>query len=656
LGAPSNFTTGFTAPPHYLLAAAGSHGLDFVAVADPALVTPWGDPGAVLHVPAWLWQSGDDQAVVYNGQDEALDGWNALLASLAATGSLAQWQGQNPPVAAAVSAFAADDASAPGDLADLYELWSTTGMPLLPAGNADPPLPGAVNPAPRYTGLATASMDTGSVLEAVAAHRGWLTSAPGLWLTLQAELPGGERIWMGSATPANNQVTLHVYYGDRSGQVAGLAIWQDNKPVRQLDVPSADGRWSISLPAVPNSFFYAVATQADGDFAITAPVRILPGGDGIVVLNEVLPAPAADHNRDGKVDGDDEFIELYNPGTQPVSLAGLQLSDNTGDEDPTRRYTFGVGQYLNGGEWLLIWRKESWINQNVEDDYVRLLNADGEEMDRINWAESPDNGWSISRIPDGQRWVGYTRVTPGGRNARRDEPSGNSAANAAQDDDDEEDPNVIPPTHGQADGPPGSLAHAKLAGLRAQVEFQAVVTVPPGLFNNSIYVADPAPDIVNGPYAGISINVYLFRGEFPPLQEGDRVRVRGTLRSFRGELELQIERPDQIWRMSSGTPLLPLPINAAEVAESLEGRLVTFQGVVSGWQGDSIFLSDPANPDAEPVRVVIRSSLSWRRPYVNRGEVWQVTGVVSQMASAAPWNGGYRVMVRYQTDLVKLKK
>ena len=69
--------------------------------------------------------------------------------------------------------------------------------------------------------------------------------------------------------------------------------------------------------------------------------------------------------------------------------------------------------------------------------------------------------------------------------------------------------------------------------------------------------------------------------------------------------------------------------------------------------GVSIFLADPAQPDAKPVMVTVRSSLGWRRPYVNKGERWQVTGIVSQSAAAAPWNGGYRVLVRYPSDLVE---
>jgi len=194
------------------------------------------------------------------------------------------------------------------------------------------------------------------------------------------------------------------------------------------------------------------------------------------------------------------------------------------------------------------------------------------------------------------------------------------------------------------------VAQSKLAGLKSWVEFFAVVTVPPGLFNGTIYVADTALD---GATAGIGVNVYLRRGEFPPLAEGDRVRVSGRFDSFRGEMELVLDNANQIWPMGTNAPLRPLPVTVADIGESLEGRLVTFRGAVAGWQGESILLVDPARPEIPAVRVTVRSSLPWKRPYVQKGEWWRVTGVVSQFALAHPWNGGYRVLARYKSDLVR---
>ncbi len=653
LGAPSIFSDGGAAPPHYLLAAAAAQGLNFLAIADPRYVAPWQAADAIIAVPAWQWAGDEDaHAILYDAQPQTLADAPSLLAHLDATGTIAQWQTKNPPNHRAITAMAADGVTAPGALAALYKAWSTAGTPLLPAGNANPPVAGVIDPAPRYTGLAVASPDLAGIQGALVARRGWLTNRPGLWLTLRAELPDGSRRWMGETLTAGNQVTLLVDYGDNGGEVAGMAIWQDDKPIQQLATPLAGGQWRVILAAIPNTFLYAVATQADGNFAVTAPIYVLPAeGDARVVINEVLPAPGDDHNSDGAIDSDDEYIELYNPSDQPLSLVGWQLSDVTGDASPSRRFTFGPGRYIGGRSWLLLRRIDTRINLNNADDHVRLLNPAGEEVDRIAWGQSPRKGLSLSRLSDGGRW------------RERDPTPGRSNGAEPEDDDDDENitgvyeppPVRLSPTHGQADGPIGSIAHAKLAGLEMWVEFRAVVTAPPGLFNATIYVADPVPDHATGPLAGIGINVYLRNGEFPLLAEGDRVIVRGLLRSFRGEIELQLAAPDQIGFLSTGALLQPLPVAISEIGESIEGRLVTFTGSVSGWQGDSILLLDSAQPNVEPVRVTVRSSLPWQRPYVLSGQRWQVTGIVSQFARASPWNGGYRVLVRYKEDLVKLK-
>jgi hypothetical protein len=340
-------------------------------------------------------------------------------------------------------------------------------------------------------------------------------------------------------------------------------------------------------------------------------------------------------------------------------LAGWQLSDAQGDVTPTRRFTFGAGRFIAGGERLLLWRRETRISLDNTVDSLQLLDATGVARDATSWDESLPRGRTMARVPDGQVWLKGAAATPGDTNrpAGPDDifdpspwptptprpPGGVGSARPP-------DIPTLEPSHGQAGGPPASVAQAKLAGLKSWVEFFAVVTAPPGLFNGTIYVADPASD---GATAGIGVNVYLRRGEFPPLQEGDRVRVRGRFDTFRGEMELVLDSVDQIWPMTPGAPLRPLPVTVADIGEALEGRLVTFHGVVSGWQGDSILLVDPAQPDLPAVRVTVRSSLPWKRPYVQKGERWQATGIVSQFALAHPWNGGYRILVRYKSDLVR---
>jgi hypothetical protein len=663
LGAQSNFSSEGTAPPHYLLAAAAAQGLDFLAIADPTVVTPWPSTVTAVTLPAWRWTGNAATAIIYNANPQpTVD--QATVLRLADSAVPLQWQAGDWPATQALPALAADTVSAPGALTKLYHAWRTAGYPLLPAGNAAPPLPGAVLATPRYSGLLVQQTDAAALNTALNVHRGWLTNSPGLWLTVAQRTADNTVTWMGATIAAQNEATFEINYGDRHGDLAGLALWQDDRPLRQLDLPVGNQRWQVTVPALPNTFLYAVATQSDGDFAVTAPIYVLPATGGAVLLNEVLPAPWSDHNGDGITNTDDEFIELYNPSPYPLSLDGWQLLDASAESGGGRAFTFGRGAVINGRSWLVLFQSESRLSLNNENEVVILRNPAGEEVDRIGWATTPGRGGSLSRLPNGATWqhghptagranepFSEDRVAPYPTNTPTPRPHKQDDEKA--DDDDLPPPVRLDPTHGQAGGPPASVAQSKLAGLEADVEFYAIVTAPPGLFNATIYVADPAPDPVNGPYAGIGINVYSRQAFYPALQEGDRVRVRGVLKSFRGEMELQLRDAAAIQRVGAGTPLVPLPVNATQVGEALEGRLVIFSGIVSGWQGDSIFLDDPNDPTAPAVRVTVRSSTGWRRPYVNRGERWQVTGIVSQFASAAPWNDGYRVLVRYQNDLVK---
>ncbi|HRA64890.1 MAG TPA: lamin tail domain-containing protein [Caldilinea sp.] len=651
LGGASNFTPGFTAPPHYLLAEAAAQGLDFLAIADQTPTQPVRALDGITSLAAWRWREGDDELIIYDNIPPADLSRAGVMAHLAGAGLLWQNAGElenfhHAPL------LPAGGSAPPSSLADWFAAWQSNLVPALPAGNGNPDLPGFPQLQPRYTGLAVVSSDATGIQEALHARRGWVATSPGLWLTMQAERSDGQRVWMGQWLPPANQVTLHIGYGDRSGEMAGLAIWQDGRPLHQLDLPTADGRWRVTLPAVPGAILTVVATQFDGDFAVAAPFFIESGETGALVLNEVLPAPRNDYSGDGIVDGQDEYIELYNPGQLPFPLTGWTLQD--GDDDAASHHmTFGAGRFLGGGERLLLLHKANRLSLRNDAGVVLLLDPHGVERDRITWDDDLTHGRSIARVPDGGAWVWSADATPGTANTNTgvnnfapwpSAPPPGPSNNAPL-------PNpAVEATAGQIGGPPGSIAQSKLSGLGAWVEFRAVVVAPPGLFNSSIYVADVTDDSVT---AGIGLNVYLRRGEYPTLEAGDLVLLRGRLDSFRGETELILDTPDQIWRIAGGGILQPLVTRPRAIGESLEGRLVTFRGVVTGWQGDSIFLSDPDDPDAEPVRVTIRTTLPWKRPYVKLGEFWQATGMVSQFAREAPWNGGYRILVRWQQDLVR---
>ena len=241
LGSQSTFSPAGRAPPHVLAALAAAQGLDFLAIADtdraPYDLAVASQPTLTL-LPAWRWT---DHAIVYSDTPIQSSSWDDLTRQLAAHDAPAQLLSMDAPSDSHWVAFAGDDATAPGALDDLREVWQATGEPLLPAGNLTPPLPGVAPPRPRYTGLAAQGRSPDDLLAAMRAHRGWLTSSPDLWLTLRTD----RGAWMGATVEADGDITLHIVYGDRSGAAAGLALWQDGEIIRRLDTLPPDGRWTV---------------------------------------------------------------------------------------------------------------------------------------------------------------------------------------------------------------------------------------------------------------------------------------------------------------------------------------------------------------------------------------------------------------------------
>ena len=77
--------------------------------------------------------------------------------------------------------------------------------------------------------------------------------------------------------------------------------------------------------------------------------HIIPKPDYPLFISEVLADPpsglAGDANRDGRRDTyEDEFIELYNAGSEPISLAGWRLGDSTA---PKNSFQFPSTPSLN---------------------------------------------------------------------------------------------------------------------------------------------------------------------------------------------------------------------------------------------------------------------------------------------------------------------
>lgn len=139
-------------------------------------------------------------------------------------------------------------------------------------------------------------------------------------------------------------------------------------------------------------------------------------------INEISPAPSAFTDNAGD---DDDWIELYNAGSQPVDLAGLFITDNPAQKKKHKMAPdAGV---MQPGDFKILWADEETaegpdhlnIKLSAEGESVQLyqsLNDAMLKLDEVTFGAQQGTG-SFSRIPDATgAWAFTARITPGETN------------------------------------------------------------------------------------------------------------------------------------------------------------------------------------------------------------------------------------------------
>jgi len=137
-----------------------------------------------------------------------------------------------------------------------------------------------------------------------------------------------------------------------------------------------------------------------------------------VLLNEILAGPGRDWNGDGAVSSrDDEWVEIVNTGSAPVSLDGYLLSDT----DSTFRYAF-TGVLAAGARRIVFgleaveWQRAtgrtiSGLSLNNSGETVRLflaMGADTVMVDAYGYrSHEAVTDRASGRRPDGGAWAPF---------------------------------------------------------------------------------------------------------------------------------------------------------------------------------------------------------------------------------------------------------
>lgn len=103
--------------------------------------------------------------------------------------------------------------------------------------------------------------------------------------------------------------------------------------------------------------------------------------DANIVINEMLANPPSDWNRNGEVSGmDDEFVELFNAGQDPIDISGYVVKDTVFRSTPGE-YTIPNGTIVKQGGFLPIFVSSSGVFQGNDGDCIKLFDPSGNPVD-----------------------------------------------------------------------------------------------------------------------------------------------------------------------------------------------------------------------------------------------------------------------------------
>ena len=632
LNAHSTFTTG-DGPPNYLFAQARARGFQFLAVNDPGETITgaawqktgdWAAEATSINEFAALrgvaWQTDTVQLTIFGSDDPLHPGHPstptlidlhtylvnqpASIAQLGLNIDETFFQTHPPLPQFALQTIALDSTGTDLDLSTLMRRWEM-GWRVAPVLDTPFQAPDWGLNASFWTGVIAPELGQEALLAALRARRLFATTDANLSLAFRA----GDH-WQGAEIDPAETLPVSVYLTDAEGEQMTLTLYDRALPLAETTL-TAPAVWEISLTPRSGHYYWLKGVQPDGDLVVTAPlwVRGEPEPETILI-HEFLPNPGdTDWNGDGVGDSQDEWIELFNPGDYPVSLAGWTLADES-----DRRYIFPNDALIAAGGYYLLHRQESKIALNNREDLLILRRADDSISDVISHHDDPGKGITICRPPD-DRATWWTRCLPS-----------LSAANIVLD---HPAPLEL------------KIYDAKRVTEGAWVQVRGSVTVPPGRFSkNVMYIQD----------SGHGIRVKLPSKHELAFEVGDRVEVVGFLDLFKAEWEIDVKGRDS-WVKDLGEQrmIAPLPINSGLLSEGYEGLLVQLNAppttvearkrhfwVDDGTGAAQVFIYGPTR--------IKRRGLDLTAPTI-------VVGVVNQRADDNSASDGYRISPRFQWDI-----
>lgn|GEM_PF-745874 len=153
----------------------------------------------------------------------------------------------------------------------------------------------------------------------------------------------------------------------------------------------ADGLWQwtkVSTPNARNIITTETSTSVLGsNQTVRPPVSRKKQSYAPLTISEILPNP-----KSPQTDAENEFIEIYNPNSKAVKLAGYILL--TGMQD-NHRYTFKNGS-IGPGSYIAFYSSTTHLTLSNNEGRAKLLAPNNSQIDATG---------DYVKAPDGQSWI-----------------------------------------------------------------------------------------------------------------------------------------------------------------------------------------------------------------------------------------------------------
>lgn len=370
-------------------------------------------------------------------------------------------------------------------------------------------------------------------------------------------------------------------------------------PTHSYNIP---GKYKIKLSVFDdkngsNHAFFSITIngeklKSDKDIEIEYPK---------IFISEIFPNP------EGK--DDNEFIEIFNPNKEQVSLLGWSIKDSTDN-----KWIIDNDIKINEEEHIVFYKKDTGITLNNGEDEVQLLSPSNIIIDSISY-QSAKTEMSYSLNLFGEDWNWTYEVTPGYENEYIYEKEyfiddfkikfNEERVYLKTDDIREEEED-------------GSL-----------VDISGVVIVEPGILGSQIFY-------ING------AQIYMHSKKFPEIRVGDYVNIVGEISESRGEKRIKVKKQDQITVMQNNAEYPEiLETTIDEIDESFTGTLVKVSGEITEQKGNYLWIDDSTGE----IKIYIKKYTNIKLEKLEENKEIEITGIITKN------NEEFRLLPRSQNDI-----